>query len=230
MRSPRNHRAELRLGLEPGITPEIFRQALADADVERCLCRLTVQQGDAFFVPAGTRPHHRSRHALMRSAAAFRYHLPGLRLPAAAGGRLIPLPCTSIELWMCWSSERSDAEKRGAVQIQQGPLQKTYLAACPYFATEIWEFSASVDATTSPDRFELLVLLDGQGRIRWGSESMPFARGEAWLLPAALGAYQMIAQSPTKLLRTYVPDLQQLSRELAGSGLSESQRSAVLRQ
>jgi len=221
--------AELRLGLEPGITPQIFRQALADADVERCLCKLPVQQGDAFFVPAGSAhtigPGMLLCEVQQHSDITYRVFDYQRR---QADGSFRSLHVDRAMDVLEFGTQRCG--KTRGVQIQQGPLQKTYLAACPYFATEIWEFSASVDATTSPDRFELLVLLDGEGRIRWGSESMPFARGEAWLLPAALGAYQMIAQSPTKLLRTYVPDLQQLSRELAGSGLSESQRSAVLRQ
>jgi hypothetical protein len=59
---------------------------------------------------------------------------------------------------------------------------------------------------------------------------MPYAPGEAWMLPAALGEYDLSAQSPTKLLRTYVPDLEQLARELESQGFSEPQRSAVLRQ
>jgi hypothetical protein len=58
---------------------------------------------------------------------------------------------------------------------------------------------------------------------------MPYSPGEAWMIPAALGEYQLAAQSANKLLRTYVPDLEQLSRELAENGLSDSQRSAVLR-
>jgi mannose-6-phosphate isomerase len=205
--------AELRLGLEPGITPHIFRQALAEADVERCLCRLTVQEGDAFFVPAG------SAHTIG----------PGMLLCEVQQHSDITYRVFDQAMDVLEFGTQRCGKTRG-VQIQQGPLQKTYLAACPYFATEIWEFSGTVDATTSPDRFELLVLLDGLGRIRWGSESMPYGRGEAWLLPAALGGYQLIAQSSTKLLRTYVPDLQQLSRELAENGVSESQRSAVLRQ
>jgi hypothetical protein len=59
---------------------------------------------------------------------------------------------------------------------------------------------------------------------------MPFNPGEAWLVPAAVGEYQLGAQTTTKLLRIYVPDLEQLSRELAENGLSESQRSAILHQ
>jgi len=221
--------AELRLGLEPGITPHIFRQALAEADVERCLCRLTVREGDAFFVPAGSAhtigPGMLLCEVQQHSDITYRVFDYQRR---QADGSFRPLHIDQAMDVLEFGTQRCG--KTQGVRIQQGPLQKTYLAACPYFATEIWEFSGTVEATTSPDRFELLVLFDGLGRIHWGSESMPYGRGEAWLLPAALGGYQLIAQSSTKLLRTYVPDLQQLSRELAENGVGESQRSAVLRQ
>ena len=221
--------AELRLGLEPGITPDIFRQALAEADVERCLSRLTVQAGDAFFVPAGSAhtigPGMLLCEVQQHSDITYRVFDYNRR---QSDGSFRPLHIDQA-LDVLEFGEQRCGKTRG-VQIRKGSLLKTYLTACPYFATEIWEFSGTVDATTSPDRFELLVLLGGQGRIRWGSESMPYAPGEAWLLPAALGGYQLIAQSSAKLLRTYVPDLQQLSRELAESGLSESQQSAILRQ
>jgi len=221
--------AELLLGLEPGVTPEMFRQALTKADVERCLCRLTVQAGDAFFVPAGSAhtigPGMLLCEVQQHSDITYRVFDYERRQP---DGSLRPLHMNQAMDVLEFGTQHCG--KTRGVQIQQGPLQKTYLAACPYFATEIWEFSSAVDAETSPDRFELLIFLEGQGRIRWGSESMPCSPGEAWLLPAALGGYQLIAQSPVKLLRTYVPDLRQLSRELAEKGLSESQRSAILRQ
>lgn len=221
--------AELRLGLQPGVTPEMFRQALAKADVERCLCTFTVQQGDAFFVPAGSAhtigPGMLLCEVQQHSDITYRVFDYDRRQP---DGSLRPLHIDRAMDVLQFGAQRCG--KTRGVQIQQGPLRKTYLAACPYFAAEIWEFSGIVNATTSPDRFELLVLLDGPGRIHWGSESMPYGRGEAWLLPAALGCYQLTAQSSTKLLRTYVPDLQQLSRELAENGVGELQRSAVLRQ
>jgi hypothetical protein len=74
------------------------------------------------------------------------------------------------------------------------------------------------------------VLLAGHGRIQWRSETMPYNSGETWLLPAALGEYRLVAQSATKLLRTYVPDLERLSREFEDNGLTESQYSAILHQ
>lgn len=221
--------AELRLGLEPGVTPETFRHALTNGDVEQCLTRLPVQTGDAFFVPAG------SAHTIgpgmllceVQEQSDITYRIFDYNRRQADGSH------RALHIRQALDVLRFGPQRCGkvaGVQVQQGSAKRTYLAACPYFAMEIWEFSESMDAKTCPDRFELLVSLEGHGRIHWRSESMPYARGEAWMLPAALGEYDLSAQSPTRLLRTYVPDLEQLSRELAEQGFSESQRSAVLRQ
>jgi mannose-6-phosphate isomerase len=221
--------AELRLGLEPGVTPEILRQALADGDVERCLRRIAVETGDAFFVPAGS-AHTIGPGMLLcevqeHSDITYRIFDYNRR---QADGSYRPLHVRQAFDVLHFGPQR--CTKLTGIDVQQGLAMRTYLAACPYFATEIWEFGGAMNAKTCPDRFELLVPLQGHGRIHWRSESMPYGPGEAWMLPAALGEYDLSAQAPTKLLRTYVPDLEQLSRELEGQGFSESQRSAVLRQ
>jgi mannose-6-phosphate isomerase len=221
--------AELRLGLEPGITPEALRQALAGADVERCLSRLSVQAGDAFFVPAGT-AHTIGPGMLLceiQQHSDITYRVFDYNRPQADGS-LRPLHIPQAMDVIHFGPQRGG--KVSGVQIERGRLHKTYLAACAHFATEIWEFAETIDAKTCLDRFEFLVFLAGEGRIHWGSESMPFNPGEAWMLPAAVGDYQLITQSSTKLLRSYVPDLEQLSREFAAEGLNELQRSAILRQ
>ena len=221
--------AELRLGLEPGVTPAIFRQALADTDVERCLTRLSVQTGDAFFVPAGS-AHTIGPGVLLcevqqHSDITYRVFDYDRR---QADGSSRPLHIRQALDVLQFGTQRCGRVQ--GVPVQQELVKKTYLAACPYFATEILEFAGAIDVKTCPDRFELLVPLAGHGRIQWRSESMPYTTGEAWMVPAALGQYHLLAQSATKLLRTYVPDLEQLSHELAENQLSESQRSAILRQ
>jgi mannose-6-phosphate isomerase len=221
--------AELRLGLEPKITPEIFRQALTDADVERCLSPLSVQSGDAFFVPAGS-AHTIGPGVLLcevQEHSDITYRIFDYNRRQADGS------CRSLHVRQALDVLQFGPQRCGkvhGVQVQQGTAKRTYLAACPYFATEIWEFAGAIQVTTDPERFELLVALGGSGRIQWRSESMPYNPGEAWMLPAALGEYQLTAPADTKLLRTYVPDLEQLSRELVENGLSESQRSAILHQ
>jgi mannose-6-phosphate isomerase len=219
--------AELFLGMEPAVTREIFQQALTTADVERCLTRLPVQAGDAFFVPAGT-AHTIGPGMLLcevqeHSDITYRVFDYNRR---QADGSTRPLHIRQALEVLRFGNQRC-GQTRG-MRIEQGPVQKTFLAACSHFAAEIWEFSETATGTTSPECFELLVALEGRGRIQWRCESMPLAAGEAWLIPAALGDYHLIPQSQAKLLRAYVPDLEKLSRELAEHGLSESQCSAVL--
>lgn len=221
--------AELRLGLESGVTPEAFRQALDDGAVEQCLTRLAVQTGDAFFVPAGS-AHTIGPGVLLcevqeHSDVTYRIFDYNRR---QADGSSRPLHVRQAFDVLQFGPQRCG--RVSGVQVQQGSAKKTYLAACSYFAAEIWEFSEALLASPCPDRFELLIPLQGHGRIHWRSESMPYTPGEAWLLPAALGDYELLAQSATKLMRTYIPDLPQLSRELAENGFSDSQRAAILRQ
>jgi mannose-6-phosphate isomerase len=223
------HGAELLLGMEPGVTSEGFRQALTNSEVERCLTRRAVETGDAFFVPAGT-AHTIGAGALLcevqeNSDVTYRIFDYNRR---QADGSTRPLHIRQALEVLHFGPQRC-AQTRG-VSVQQGSAKKTYLAACRYFATEIWEFADGTRVPTDRDRFELLVPLEGHGRIQWGSMSMPYNPGEVWMIPAALGEYHLAAPAATKLLRTYVPDLDQLSHELAEHGLSESQRSAILHQ
>lgn len=213
--------AELRLGLEPGVTQESFRRAVADGTAERCLQPIAVHAGDSFFVPAGTAhtigpgmvlceiqqhsdityrvfDYNRVQADGTPRALHIRQALEIIRFGEQGGGKLEP------------------------VQIRRGPLVETYFAACRYFAAERWEFAERVAAVTSPERFELLIVLGGRGRLEWASESAPYAPAEVWLLPAALRAYQLAPESATTLLRTYVPDLQEFARRLADQRLEEA--------
>jgi len=76
-----------------------------------------------------------------------------------------------------------------------------------------------VIAATSPERFELLIPISGRGRIEWNSQSASYGPAQVWMLPAALGSYHLAPESPTSLLRTFVPNLQEYARELASQGL-----------
>jgi hypothetical protein len=88
---------------------------------------------------------------------------------------------------------------------------------------EKWEFSESVAGCSSPGHFDLAIFLEGAGRIRWDKDHVDYGPAQAWLIPAALGSYQLAPRSRTSMLRTYVPgDLDDLGRQLVEGGLSES--------
>lgn len=114
------------------------------------------------------------------------------------------------------------------VRVRSGALTKTYLAACAYFTTEKWEFAQAVAGSTSIDRFELLIPISGRGTIETAAGALEYGPAQVWLLPASLGDYRLLPAMPTTLLRTYVPDLQTLTRQLAAEGVTAAEASRLI--
>ena len=223
--------AELRLGFEPGVTPDNFRRAIADGNADQCLTRITVRAEDAFFVPAGT-PHTIGPGMVLcevQQHSDLTYRVYDYNRVAADGN---PRPLhvrQAFEVMKFNASPEQSGWRIEPAQIQIGPLLKTYLAACRHFAVERWQFSGEVLARTSPGQFELLVVIEGSGRIVWGAESADYAAGECWFLPAALGAFQLVpTRSSTTLLRAHVPDLPEFERELSGAHVDPAARARII--
>ena len=79
------------------------------------------------------------------------------------------------------------------------------LVSCPYFAMERWELQDGLDRTTITDSFEILTAIDGAVRLAWSGGEAGLARGESLVLPAWLGAYQLLPAPRVTLLACYVP-------------------------
>jgi mannose-6-phosphate isomerase len=220
--------AELRLGFEPGVTAEKFQRAIGEGKAEECLERVTVHAGDAFFVPAGT-PHTIGPGMVLceiQQYSDLTYRVFDYNR-VAPDGNPRPLHIRQAFEVMKFGVGLDDSRGRiDPVQIQFGPILKTYFAACRYFAVERWQFSECVTASTSLEQFELLVILAGAGRIEWGRESVDYRAGGCWFLPAALGAYKLAPTtamgSSTTLLRAYNPDLQEFRQHLASQKIGEA--------
>jgi mannose-6-phosphate isomerase len=219
--------AVVRVGLRPGLTRESFERAVADGAVENCLGRVTVRAGDAVFVPAGTAhticpgvvlcevqqqsdityrvfDYNRVGADGKPRALHLRQALDVMRFGEQIGGLCVPL-----------------RRKRGAVT-------ETLYAACRYFAAERWEFRERIQAATSPEHFDLLIFLEGRGRIEFAGGTESFAPAQVWLFPAALGAYRIAPDSATTLLRAFVPDLQGLARQFREQNIAEAEWSRVV--
>ncbi len=219
--------AEVRVGLRPNVTPKSFRRALADGTVEECLERVAVRSGDAVFVPAGTAHTIGPGVVLCEiqqhsdiTYRVFDYNRVG------PDGKPRPLHIRQALNVMRFGEQSGG--RCDPVRITDGAVTETFFAACQYFATERWEFRERIAAVTSPEHFDLLIFLDGRGRIEFADGAEPFAPAEVWLLPAALGAYQLVPESPTTLLRTYVPDLNDFVRRLADERVEETAWSRVV--
>lgn len=219
--------AELRVGLRPDVTRKSFQRAIADGTVENCLASLAVHAGDAVFVPAGT------AHTICPGVVlceiqqhsdityrVFDYNRVG------TDGKPRALHVRQALNVMQFGEQSGGL--CDPVRIAHGAVTETFFAACRHFATERWEFSERIAAVTSPENFELLIFLQGEGRIEFADGAEPYSPAQVWMLPAALGAYQLVPDSPSTLLRTYVPDLQGFVQHLNEERVEEAAWSRVV--
>jgi mannose-6-phosphate isomerase len=213
--------AEVMVGLKQDVTPDSFRRAIADGTAEECLTPVPVLPGDAIFVPAGTA--HTIGPGLVlceiqqHSDLTYRVYDYNRR-DAQGRGRELHVE-KALEV-MRFGQQHGG--KVPAVRIGRGGATKTYFVACKYFASEKWEFSQCVAGTTSPERFELLIFLAGNGHIGCGPQRAAYFPAQVWLMPARLGAYELIPESPTSLLRAYVPgDLDRLADAMEQRGVTK---------
>ena len=213
--------AEVMVGVRPGVTREHFSRAIVDGTVEECLERIAVRAGDAIFVPAGT-AHTIGPGLLLceiQEHSDITYRVFDYNRLTAEG---VPRPLHIEKALEVIHFGEQSGGKLEPVRLTRGPLVETYFIACRYFATEKWEFAERIASVTRPEHFDLLIVLAGKGRIEFGAGAADYAAAQAWLLPAALGAYQLAPESPTALLRTYVPDIGEFVRRLADQRIEES--------
>ena len=219
--------AKLRVGLRPEVTTESFGRAIADGKVEDCLESVAVEAGDAVFVPAGTAhticPGVILCEIQQHSDITYRvfdYDRVG------PDGKPRPLHIRQALNVMRFGEQSGG--RCEPVRISRGAVTETFYAACQYFAVERWNFHARIAALTSPEQFELLIFLDGRGHVEFDEGAETYGPAEVWLLPAALGAYQLVPDSHTTLLRVYVPDLNEFVRRLADERVEEAAWSRVV--
>jgi mannose-6-phosphate isomerase len=218
--------AYLLLGLKPGVGKQQFLAGLADDTLQSLFEVHPVHAGDTIFVPAGT-PHAIGPGVIVCEVQEY----SDLTYRVYDYGRLGP-DGTPRELHIDKALEvmnfgRSTGGKIPALSLSEGKTKKSLLAACPFFATERWEFDTEISAEVAPEHFELIVILAGSGHIRANDLSLPYQAGECWLMPASLGGFFLQPAGndgqKTSLIRTFVPDLGKLTASIRQTGISEAE-------
>jgi mannose-6-phosphate isomerase len=220
--------AEVLVGLKPSVTREVFARAIAEGTAEDCLVRIPMHSGDAIFVPARTA--HTIGPGLVLceiqeySDLTYRVYDYNRR---DAKGQTRPLHIEKA-LDVMQFGEQSGG-KIEPVSISENGVAKTSFASCRYFETVRWEFSEPALVSNSQGAFDLLIFLKGQGNLRWGGEHTAYAPAQVWMIPAALGAYQVAPDGRTSFLRTHVPrEPGEFGPALTQRGVSEQEWSRLV--
>jgi len=219
--------AEVLVGLKENVTRAGFAKAIADGSAEACLERVSVREGEAIFVPAGTA--HTIGPGLVlceiqdQSDVTYRVYDYDRR---DAWGRPRELHIEKALEVMRFGKQAGG--KIDPVRVSHGAVAEAFLATCRYFATEKWEFSETGVAESSPEHFDLMIILRGAGHFASGGSRTDFVPGQVWMIPAALGEYRIEPSTPVELLRTYVPSEGEFARRLTERGVDETEWSRVV--
>jgi len=214
--------ASLLLGLKPGTDREKFLAAMNENRLEDILQSYLVSPGDIFFVAAGT-PHTIGPHMILCEVQEYSDLTYRVCDYGRVDGKGKPRELHIDKALEVMKFDAPAPAKVKALHLPGERVHKTLLAACSYFATERWEFRATVQAESRRDHFELFVVLDGSGYIHWQGAPLPYQRGQCWFIPASLGKFSLQPEQSTSAIRTYVPDLPRLRAELRQAAIPETQ-------
>jgi mannose-6-phosphate isomerase len=220
--------SEVMVGLKAGVDREKFRRAITDGSAEQCLRHITLRAGEAIFVPAGTAHTIGAGFVLceIQEHSDITYRVYDYNRRDAKG------QARALHIEKALETIRFGDQTGGKIEpirVERDSLTTIYFAACRYFFTEKWEFDRSVNRDVLPERFELLIFLEGSGGIRWGGQDVRYGPAQVWLIPAALGKYELKADSRSEVLRTYVPaDVGEFGRQMTDQGISKTDWSRLV--
>ena len=217
--------AELIYGLKAGAGRTLFAEAARAGSIEAMLHRVPVQTGDAVYVPAGT------VHALgpgvivaeiqQNSDTTYRLYDWGR---SGADGKARPLHIQqgleAIDWQMVepgiarppvlaspdgWVREAlsSDLRAIGGAQSSDRPATGGATTSCPYFQAErlTGQPGAVWADRCAGETFQIWAALSGRASLHWSGAPADL-RAISWLLlPAALGEFEIRAETECVLLR-----------------------------
>jgi mannose-6-phosphate isomerase len=213
--------ARLLLGLKPGTDKKKFVEAMKENTLEDFLLSHPVSAGDTFFVAAGT-PHTIGPGMILCEVQEYSDLTYRVYDYGRVDGHGRPRELHIEKALQVMNFDATAPAKVAPLHLPGERVHKTLLAACSYFATERWEFRATVQADSLQDCFELFAILNGTGYFHWQGAPMAYQRGQCWFIPAALGKFSLQPEQSTSLIRTYVPNLQRLRAELRQAAIPET--------
>ena len=207
------------IGLVRKANEEIFLRAIETHTLEDLFLHWRVQPGDTFFVPAGT-PHTIGPGMILcevqeYSDLTYRVYDYG-RVDARGKPRELHTEKALNVIQFGWPR----GGKASQIRLPGQKQHRSLLAACRYFATERWKNFGTLETQSDADHFDLVVVLTGSGDFTWDGGMAKYQSGHCWFVPASLGQFALHTKEPTKILRTYVPDLAALRRGLEQEGHS----------
>ena len=191
--------AKLYSGLKLQMTPEQYRQRIADDTICDALARYQVKEGDCFFIPAG-RIHAIGAGcylAEIQQTSDVTYRIYDYRRKDKDGNYR---QLHTQEASECIDYKVSDNYRTEYIPRKDESVQ---LVECPYFNTAVYDLTEPMTIDYSElDSFVILIGLKGEGSLTIDGETVALRAGESILIPAT--AQEVSTSGTLKFLETYV--------------------------
>ena len=192
--------AQLYNGLRQQLTPETYRQMVADNTITDALARYRVHEGDVFFIPAG-RIHAIGAGCFMaevQQTCDLTYRIYDYNRRDCNGNLR--------QLHTDKAAESIDYTVHDNYRTYYEPMQDegVQLITCPYFSTAVYDLNDPMTIDYSElDSFVIFVGLQGSCELTDDSGyTVSFREGETVLLPATTKTVKV--DGTIKFLETYV--------------------------
>jgi mannose-6-phosphate isomerase len=191
--------ASLYNGLKKQISPEQYKEMVANDTICDALAKYHVKEGDCFYIPAGR------IHAIcggcylaeIQQTSDITYRIYDYKRKDKDGNYR--------QLHTQEAAESIDFKVQDDYRTHYTPLknESQLLVDCPYFSTAVYDLTESMSIDyTELDSFVILIGLKGEATLTIDGEDVNFKGGECLLIPATV---QEVSTCGTiKFLETYV--------------------------
>jgi mannose-6-phosphate isomerase len=221
--------ATLIKGLRPGVTREIFEEAILNDTIPTVLNSIPVSTGDMVFVPAGC-VHAMGKGLVVceiqqNSDTTYRVYDWGRVGP---GGK--PRKLHIEQALEAINFEDDSPDKVRPIEISEGENKRIYLMACPHFAIQSLTMTELSKESTGGKRFDALMFSEGTATIQMSDGfEISVSAGDSVLVPACAGDYAIVPADSCTLLKIFVPDIEaEIVQKLRASGCAEDMIKAVI--
>lgn len=192
--------SELVIGVQPGQSLDSVRAAAADgAALRRLLVTAQVQPGDVLFVGAGT------IHALGPGVLIYEIQQSSDTTYRLYDWDRLGLDGNPRPLHIDKSLQVAKLDQLPTITHISGQGAAAAVVRSPFFSTTLHRLGGDYPASVSGEtdgRFQIITPIRGAITVEGGGVRAALAQGETALLPAALGAYRLLADAPAEVLRS----------------------------
>jgi mannose-6-phosphate isomerase len=193
-------------GLNDGVTPESFRQAIEDNTLEGLMKTIPVKAGDAIFVPGG-RVHAIGAGCLLlevqqNSNTTYRIYDWG-RVDANGRGRELHID-KALEVTL-WDDPDSALTPARPLEPFCG-LTREKVMESPYFRLESLKVPGETVLAFDGESFQVLFAIEQGFTVTGNGETVDVPEGSSVLIPAALREVTLLPDTAdARVMRVFLP-------------------------